>query len=164
MNSEIKIELFEEQDKVNFYTLRYTGEETEVDKFLDKFPEGCDYDEDIDIIIKWIDKIGERGALERNFRPEGKLKDNVWAIPIETSKLRLYILRISDEIIILGNGGRKSTQTYNDDEFLNSCVELLQEVDGYIRTRIRKGQISIYQKQIFGNISFHIRVKSDDKE
>ena len=54
MKSEIYIEIFEEHEKVNFYTLRFQGEETEVDKFLDQFPEGCEYDEDIDIIIKWI--------------------------------------------------------------------------------------------------------------
>lgn len=164
MNSEIQIELFEEQDKVSFYTLRFTGEETEVDKFLDKFPEGCEFDEDIDIIIKWIDQIGKRGALERYLRPEGKQKDNIWAIPIETNSLRLYVLRLSDEILVLGNGGNKSTATYNEDSFLKSCVELLQEVDGYIRSRLSKGTISIYGKQIFGNTSFHIKKKENDKK
>ena len=64
MKYKIEIELFEEHQAVNFYTLRLQDEVTEVDKFLDQFPEGCEYDEDIDIIIKWIEQIGERGALE----------------------------------------------------------------------------------------------------
>lgn len=48
MKSKINIELFEEHEKVNFYTLRFVDDITEVDKFLDKFPEGSEYDEDID--------------------------------------------------------------------------------------------------------------------
>ncbi|BDX38458.1 hypothetical protein CYCD_18130 [Tenuifilaceae bacterium CYCD] len=163
MNSRINIELFEEHSKVNFYTLRFYKEETEVDKFFDMFPEGCNYDEDIDIIIKWIDKIGERGALERYLRPEGKQKDNVWAIPIETNNLRLYVLKLSDYILILGNGGIKTTSNYNEDAYLNSCVELLQELDGYIKSRISNGQITLYNKQIFGNTTFHLKANDVEK-
>ncbi len=159
----IEIELFEEHENVNFYTLRFQGKETEVDKFLDKFPEGCEYDDDIDIIIKWMDQIGERGALEDYFRPEGKFKDNVWAVPIETNSLRLYVLRLSDEILILGNGGIKTTRTYNEDPDLNECVELLQTIDGYIKARIIKSTLSLYGKNIYGNTTFHIKKKDDEK-
>lgn len=163
MKSKIEIELFEEHDKVNFYTLKFQDEETEVDKFLDQFPEGCRYDKDIDIIIRWIEEIGKRGALERYFRPEGKRKDDVWAIPIETTSLRLYVIRLSDQIVILGNGGVKTTETYNEDPFLTGCVELLQEVDGYIKARKKTGQLSIYQKQLFGNLTFHLEAKNDEE-
>lgn len=159
MKSNISIELFEEHDQVNFYTLRFQDEDTEVDKFLDQFPEGCEYDNDIDIIIKWIEQIGKRGALERYFRPEGKQNDQVFAIPIETASLRLYVIRINEQIIILGNGGIKTTRTYNEDPILNDCVELLQEVDRYIKARIQKGQLSIYQKKLFGNLNFHLQAK-----
>jgi hypothetical protein len=164
VKSKIEIVEFEEHEKVTFYTLQYQGEETEVDKFFDQFPEGCDYDEDINIIIKWFERIGERGALERYLRPEGKRKDTVWAIPLETCNLRLYLLRLSDEIIILGNGGGKTTATYNEDPFLNSCVELLQEIDGYIRSRLSKGKLSIYGKQIFGNTTFDIKRNKNVKK
>jgi hypothetical protein len=163
VKSLITIELFEEHDKVNFYTIRFQDEETEVDKFLDQFPEGCKYDEDIDIIIKWIEQIGERSALERYFRYEGKPSDHVFAIPIETSHLRLYVIRLSEHIVIIGNGGVKTKRTYNDDPFLNSCVELLQEVDGYIKSRIQRGQLSIYQKQLFGNLKFHLKDRTNEK-
>jgi hypothetical protein len=163
VNLKIEIELFEEHENVNFYTLRFQGKETEVDKFLDKFPEGCEYDDDIDIIIKWMDQIGERGALEDYFRPEGKFKDNVWAVPIETNSLRLYVLRLSDEILILGNGGIKTTRTYNEDPDLNECVELLQTIDGYIKARIIKSTLSLYGKNIYGNTTFHIKKKDDEK-
>lgn len=163
MNSKIEIELFEEHENVNFYTLRFLNEETEIDKFFDKFPEGCEYDDDVDVIIRWMDHIGKRGALERHFKPEGKFKDNVWAIPIETCKLRLYVVRLSDEILILGNGGIKKTDTYNEDPYLNEFVELLQTIDSYIKSRIRNGTIQVYRKQIFGDTTFHLKIKNDEK-
>ena len=70
---------------------------------------------------------------------------------------------MSDQVVILGNGGVKTTETYNEDPFLNGCVELLQEVDGYIKTRKKTGQLSIYQKQLFGNLTFHLEEKNDEE-
>jgi hypothetical protein len=154
----IEIELFEGHETVNFYTLKFQDEATEVDKFLDQFPEGCEYDVDIDVIIKWIEQIGERGALERYFRTEGKIIDRVCAIPIETASLRLYVIRLTENIVILGNGGIKSSATYNEDPVLSAYVKILQEVDYHIRARIEKGQISIYQKKIFGNLTFPLKI------
>lgn len=157
MKSEIEIELFEEHEVVNFYTLRFKDEETEIDKFFDKFPEGCDFDDDIDIIIKWIDKIGEKGALERYLRPESKQKDDIYAIPVETSNLRLFVIRISDNILILGNGDLKSTKTYNEDPILNNIVELLKEVNHYINSRLKSQKIYFYQKQLIGDTRFYLK-------
>jgi hypothetical protein len=94
--------------------------------------------------------------LERYFRPEGKRGDNVCAIPIETTSLRLYVIRLTEHIVILGNGGIKSTATYNEDPVLIDCVTLLQEVDGYIKERVKKGQLIIYQKNLFGNLTLHL--------
>ncbi len=156
MKSKIEIVEFEEYEKVYFYTLKYYGEVTEVDKFFDQFPDGCEFDEEINILIKAIEQIGERGAFMRYFRYEGKQNDNVYAIPIESISLRLYVIRLSENIVILGNGGRKTTPTYNEDPFLNSCVKLLQEIDGYIRKRLNSGSLSIINKQIFGNTTFYL--------
>ncbi|MFW5879348.1 MAG: hypothetical protein ACOCUV_00845 [bacterium] len=156
MKSKIEIELFEEHEKVNYYTLRFSGEDTEIEKFFDKFPGNSDFDEDINIIIKWIDTIGEKGALERYFRPEGKYKDRIFAIPIETCKIRLYVLRLSENIVILGNGGVKKTATYNEDSTLSKCVNLLQKIDFFIKREISKEQITIYGKTIFGNTTLYL--------
>jgi hypothetical protein len=162
----IGIELCEEHEKVNFYTLRFKDEETEFNKFLDEFPENCKYDEDVQIIIRWIDKIGQDGALERRFKPEGKYHDRVFAIPIETCNLRIYVLRISDEIVILGNGGLKSTDTYEEDPKLNSYVKILQLIDRFLKDRIRTEKVTIFRKSIFGNVNFGIDDKGtgDEKE
>lgn len=98
------VELIEEHEAVNYYSIHLDKEElSELERFFDKFPEGSPYDEDIDTIIEWLDRIGERGALERHFRNEGRYGDGVSAIPIETSNLRLYCIRQSDKILIFGN-------------------------------------------------------------
>lgn len=151
------IELYEEADSVNFYTIRFDGEKnTEFDKFISNFIGKKEFEKDLQIITYWIDKIGEKGALERHFRLEGKMRDRVSAIPIEVSKLRLYCLRISDNILILGNGGHKpkNQRAYNTDPHLNKCVEMLAELDAHLKKReIQKG-ITINGKNIIGDLSF----------
>lgn len=82
IKQEYSIELLEEYDKVNFYSIRMSGNElTELEAFFEKFPEGCEHDNDIDVIISWLDQIAERGALERYFRPEGRYGDGVGRHP-----------------------------------------------------------------------------------
>ena len=83
------------------------------------------------------------GFLERRFRPEGKMKDHVCALPVTTNKLRLYCLRLSDCILIVGNGGRKQTKTYEEDEVLNGYIIELQKLDALLKEGIKNGTITI---------------------
>lgn len=108
-----QIDLIEEYPNVNFYSIRLEDEElTELERFFEKFPIGCEYDDEIDVIVAWLDKIAESGALERYFRPEGRYGDGVGVIPIDVgNKVRLYCLRLSDKILVFGNGGVKDTPT-----------------------------------------------------
>lgn len=109
-------------------------------------------------IIAALQIILNRGALERFFRPEGKINDNVHAIPTEGGKLRLYCLRISEQIIILGNGGVKSTKKYQDDPKLYGYVIDLQRFEKILKENIEKGYISVHEKELIGtdNIIFEI--------
>lgn len=157
MKKRLEIELFEEHTNVNIYTIRFKNESTEIEKFLDKFPSGCKFDRDISIIIRVLDNIGKRGALERYLRPEGKFKDNVFALPVEDTNLRLYVIRISDNILILGNGGIKKTRKYNEDPELNSIVEQLQAIDCLLIKQEKQGLIQIKGKQLLGNLEFEIK-------
>lgn len=75
--------------------------------------------------------------------------------------MRLYILVIRKDLIVLGNGGLKTTDTYNEDPVLNAYVELLQTADRFIRSRINKGKLSIYNKAFFGDLEFNIKEKND---
>lgn len=157
MKKKLEIELFEEHTNVNIYTIRFKDESTEIDKFLDKFQNSSKYDKDIKTIIRVLDNIGKRGALERYLRPEGKFKDNVFALPVEDTNLRLYVIRISDNLLILGNGGIKKTRKYNEDPELNSIVEQLQSIDCLLRTKTMQGLIQIKGKQLLGKLEFEIK-------
>ena len=84
------------------------------------------------------------------------MKDGVCAIPIEVSKLRLYCLRISDKILILGNGDVKNQKTYNDKASLNDSVAVLASLDFFIKRRQEQYKIEINDKTITGNLSFYI--------
>lgn len=149
------IRLIEEHEAVNFYSIMLEGEElTELEKFFDKFPVGCEYDEEMDVIVAWLDRIGENGALERYFRPEGKYGDGVSAIPIESGKLRLYCLRLSDKILIFGNGDAKDTKSWQESETLSAYVQLLMDTSRFIASRVRDGKLLLVDKEIVGDLQF----------
>ena len=155
MTQKYSIELIEEHNAVNLYSIHLNDEElSELERFFEKFPEGCDYDEDIDTIISWIDKIGEIGALERYFRHEGKFGDGVSAIPIETSNLRLYCIRLSDKILIFGNGGVKDCKTWQESETLAEYVATLMDTSRFIASRVANGTLYIVDKELIGNLDF----------
>lgn len=140
---------------MNFYSIMLEGEElTELEKFFDKFPVGCEYDEEMDVIVAWLDRIGETGALERYFRPEGKYGDVVSAIPIESGKLRLYCLRLSDKILIFGNGDAKDTKSWQESETLSAYVQLLMDTSRFIASRVRDGKLLLVDKEIVGDLQF----------
>ncbi len=155
MKRKYSIELIEEHEAVNYYSIILDNEElSELEKFFEKFPEGCEYDDDIDWIIAWLDKIGETGALERYFRYEGRYGDGVSAIPIETSNLRLYCLRLSDRILIFGNGGVKDCDVWQNSDSLSDYVETLMDTSRFIISRLANGKLYLVDKEIIGNLIF----------
>lgn len=107
-------------------------------------------------IVSFIDKIADRGALERFFRPEGKYNDRVCALPVVQSKLRLYCLRLSEKILILGNGGVKKTKTYNEDNDLKGYVLTLQKFDKLIKECVKDGSITITENRLATNNTFDL--------
>ncbi|MCQ2094547.1 MAG: hypothetical protein MJY81_06095 [Bacteroidaceae bacterium] len=150
------IELVEEYEKINFYSIHLEEEElTELERFFEKFPEGCQYDEEVDVILSWMDKIAEKGALERYFRPEGKYGDGVGVIPIDVgNKLRLYCLRLSDKILVFGNGGIKDSKSWEESETLSPYVELLMDTSRFLSSRVKNGTVLLVDKEIIGNLNF----------
>lgn len=156
MKQKYTIELVEEHDAVNFYSIHLDEEElSELERFFEKFPVGCEYDDEIDIIIAWLDKIGENGALERYFRPEGRYGDGVGVIPIDVgNKLRLYCLRISDKILVFGNGGIKDADSWQNSGTLAPYVEMLIDTSRFIISRIRDSKIILVDKDLVGDLKF----------
>lgn len=102
----------------------------------------------ISYLLMALAKIIDKGALERFFRIEGKMSDNVKALAIDSRKLRLYCLRISDQILILGNGGVKLTRTYQEDNVLSGYVVDLQAFDKALLEAQKDGKITIEKNMI----------------
>lgn len=147
--SEIDLVLVNETDNCTIYTLQFEGKsETEFESFFNKFRDDAVYNPDLMRIVAFINKIAENGAFERLFRPEGKMSDSVVALPVISSKLRLYCLRLSDKILILGNGGVKNSRTYNEDDNLRGYVITLQNFEKLLKEGQKKGFVTITEKTI----------------
>ncbi len=158
----LTIELLEEYERVNFYSILYKGEKlTEFEKFLMAYKDS--YSQDVGTIMYRMERITQDGVFDRHFRYAGRVKDRTAELPshFDTSNLRLYCLCISPQILILGNGGLKGTRTYNEDPHLNSCVEALQKIDFVINKKEGYGSISINGKTLVGNLSLYI---TEDQE
>ena len=142
---------------MSLYSPRFEGEQyTEFEKFLLAFKE--QYPDDVKQIVYRLDIAKREGAQDRHFRYEGKMRDRVMALPshLETTSLRLYLLNIQSRILILGNGGLKSTAKYQEDANLNKCVETLQKIDIELKLREKKKVITIKGTQLLGELEFCI--------
>ena len=124
------------------------SEESEFEKFLNEFKDNATYNKDFNVILLALSKIIDKGALERFFRIEGRMNDNVKALAIDSRKLRLYCLRISDQILILGNGGVKTTRTYQEDSKLSGYVMDLQTFDKVLLKAQKSGKVTIEKNMI----------------
>jgi len=160
MKQNLLVELLEDGSKVSFYSPRFDGEEyTEFEKFLLEYKDV--YPKDIAQIVYRLDIIRRDGAEDRHFRYEGTKRDRVMALPshLETVSLRLYLLNIQSKVLILGNGGMKGTATYQEDNYLNRCVEILQKIDIQIKTMEKQNIITINGTKLLGPLSFIIELE-----
>lgn len=147
--SEVELYLINEGENCTIYTLQFLRDvESEFEKFVSKFIGSAEYSEEYTRIAAIISKIARSGALERYFRPEGKMTDSVVALPVNSSKLRLYCIRLSDKILILGNGGIKSTRTYDEVPSLKGYVMTLQKFERLLRQGVDDGTVSISETSI----------------
>ena len=145
------VEKISESEKTALYSISFEKDgTTEFEKFVEEFEQNAKYNRDYQRIIAALQAILNLGALERFFRPEGKIKDSVAAIPIEGGKLRLYCLRISEQIVILGNGGVKATRTYEEDSKLYGYVLDLQRFEKILNDNIAKGYVRIEERELNG--------------
>ncbi len=155
--SEVELVLVNGADNCTIYTIQFLTEtNSEFECFYNKFKDEAEYNPDLMRIVSFIDKIADRGALERFFRPEGKYNDGVCALPVAQSKLRLYCLRLSEKILILGNGGIKKTRTYNEDNTLKGYVLTLQKFEKLIKECVKDGSVTITENTIETNNTFDL--------
>lgn len=159
MRKKTTLDVIGQSNKTSLYSISFeTDGTTEFEKFVAEFEMNATYNMDYQRIIAALQAILRFGALERFFRPEGKMKDSVAAIPLEGGKLRLYCLRISEQIVILGNGGIKTTGSYEEDPKLYGYVMDLQRFEKILKEEMEKGYVSIEEKELTGieNVDFYI--------
>ena len=143
------LKIIEQNDNVGMFSICVDGHDlSEFEKFLNEFKDNATYNKDFNVILLALSKIIDKGALERFFRNEGRMNDNVKALAIDSRKLRLYCLRISDQILILGNGGVKTTRTYQEDSKLSGYVMDLQTFDKVLLNAQKSGKITIEKNMI----------------
>ena len=155
--SEVELVLVNDTDKCTIYTIQFSEEaETEYERFYSKFIKVAQLNQDLLRIVQLVDKIADEGALERFFRPEGKMRDSVVALPVLRSKLRLYCLRLSDRILVLGNGGVKNSRTYEEDDSLRGYVLTLQKFEELLKEGQREGAVTITLQSIETDKKFEL--------
>lgn len=161
MKQYLLLELLEDGNNVSLYSPRFEGEiYTEFEKFILEYKDKEEFAKDLGVIFARINVIKENFAEDRYFRYEGKTKDRVRALPakyLDSSKLRVYCIVVNRKIVILGNGGIKNSETYNEDVYLNNCVETLQKIDFEIKVREDKKLIVIKGSHLEGDLSFYIK-------
>ena len=149
MKKRTMVDLVEQSEKVCFYSISFQMDRTtEFERFLSKFEEEAEFNEDYQRILAALEIILDRGALERYFRPEGSINDNLCAIPIESGNIRLFCLRISDQILILGNGDKKTTRTYQEDRRLLGYALDLQKFDKLLKKDLEDGVVTIEERTL----------------
>lgn len=148
---EARLKILEQTDNVSLYSICFDGNAiSEYESFVQKFKDDATLNTDYKNIILALEKIVAVGAFERFFRPEGKISDRVAALSIDSRKLRLYCLRISDQILIVGNGGRKDTRTYEESSELSGYVMDLQAFDKMLAEAQKAGSVTIEKNVITG--------------
>ena len=147
--SEVELYLIGKGANCTLYSIQFLrNSESEFEKFVARFADNAEYSQDFADIAAFVNRIMDIGAKERFFRPEGKRDDSVVALPTIKSKLRLYCLRLSDKILVLGNGGVKKSQTYNEDPELRGCVLTLQKFERLLKEGVENGSVNITESTI----------------
>jgi len=151
MKKQATLDIIGQSSKVTLYSISFEKDgTTEFEKFVQTFETNATFNKDYQRIIAALQAVLNYGALERFFRPEGKLNDSVPALPIEGGRLRLYCLRLSEQIVIIGNGAEKKTRTYEEDPRLYGYVLDLQRFEKIVNDCIQKGFVVIEEKELVG--------------
>lgn len=140
----IKLDQFSGR-KTNFYTVAVDDDDKSL---FQHFIENnlASHDKEIQNLLMRMKAMGDvTGAREQFFKlQEGKADDAVAALyDMPSKKLRLYCLRYGNCTVILGDGGPKTTRTYNEDENLNLKVRLLQKISKLLDNGIRNRDVRI---------------------
>lgn len=130
-------------------------EHSETDAFFTRFENELALATDLNLLVAWIQEIGQnRGAKSRYFRFENAAV----ALPPPARIMaelgnsyclfRLYCIRLSDEIVILANGGRKTSQTVDNSPELMTHFRFANKMAQQLIELIQSGELVLEGKQI----------------
>jgi hypothetical protein len=118
---------------------------TKFDQFIEKYRDT--YPIELMDIVRRLKSLGNiTGCTENFFKlDEGLDPDDLVCALYDVPKinLRLYCIRLSDKIVILGDGGPKTTRTWQEDRNLEREVHAMMDVSKIIRTKIKNGDLRI---------------------
>lgn len=155
MNKYVLIEEFATDfPLVNFYTIRLEeAGMSETEKFIERFLEHPKFKKDFDTIMAWLEKIGnDLGARRVFFRdeeganalpPRKGILEHYTPAFVEFAQLRLYCVRVSDQIVILLNGGVKTSEKVQDSPDCIAHFRLAVQFCKLLDRLINEGQIKI---------------------
>src|SRR5258708_34153315 len=118
---------------------------TKFDQFIEKYR--STYPRELMDIVRRLKSLGNTtGCTENFFKLDEGLEpdDLVCALyDVPEINLRLYGIRLSEKIIILGDGGPKTTRTWQEDRNLEREVHAMMDVSRVIRTKLKNGDLRI---------------------
>ena len=156
MKKFVTIRLFKTFKRVAYYTFMVEGREhSETDAFFTQFENEQNLANDLNLLAAWIEEIGQnRGAKNRYFRFENAAA----ALPPPARIMaelgnsyclfRLYCIRLSDEIVILANGGRKTSQTVQNSPELMTHFRFANKMAQQLIELVQSGELVLEGKQI----------------
>lgn len=140
--------------RVKFYSVRIEDETySEIEKFIIRFQQDKKYQEELDNILALLKIMGnDKGAMPIFFRDEsianalpperrGAIRQNM--LHFIDADLRLFCLRMSNEIVVLFNGGVKDSQKTQDSVDLFPKFRLAQRLSKAINQKIMEKELRI---------------------
>ena len=168
-----EIVLIEKLNNVAYYTVEVidsngTTRKSEFSDFKARMKLSSDPKDSrqLGVIEAILNKMGSKyGATENNFRRE----DSFEAIPSHEDKfwdstsdddqgLRLYCIRVNDEIVILLNGGRKTNQRVLDCPNCRDHFLFAREVAMQFYDALRSGEIEVQGKDLLIDENYFLNV------
>jgi hypothetical protein len=144
----------DESEYVTFYTVRWEGAETsETDKFFSRMKGLPDMQQPLHELANLISEVigNHHGAHEAFFNrmenwaialpPKGKVRLGEINVEYAGFPLRLYCYRVTDELVILFNGGIKTGRTAQDSQELSMKFYEANEFTKRILMVINAGEI-----------------------
>ena len=145
--------------KVRFYTIQYEGaKKSEFKDFTDRMKKLSKTDsrvsEDLDEIRSQIKAIGNKfGASESKFKKEMSAFALALDYPLRNNSdgifgLRLYCIIISNEIVVLLNGGDKTNKVAQDCDNVSMHFRNANHMDTVIKNYIKDGTLEIIGRDL----------------